>query len=238
MADQVIELGAGRFQIYDSALLADAGRREKILQHELGVVLPRMFAQMGQEAPGIFQTLLGFLGDGLGVLGDVIGFPTGLIATGADFVITTIAELARNIPIVGELIADILQAGNTLLGAGLSLPSETLGILSTLLTSFRKLPEEKQKSLEDKSETKIEALAAQTGQERDVDQALNISNQQQEEKDEKALGQTIATIAAPVVGGIGLGAALLPALGPGGAVAAGVGIAGLGFLVESLFGLL
>jgi len=232
MADCVIEMGrigSRTITIQESNLT----RQRELFNHALG-----QLQQLGQDpvpgtsTPGIFQTLLGFLGSGLGVLGDVVGFPLNLIGTGGDFIIRTLADLAKNVPIVGELISDILLAGNTLLQAGLSLPGATLAMLGNLLKSFSGLPKDEQDSLQKKSMEKIQAKANEAGQGEDL---KKIQGMQVAGAMPPAL-KVAAGVAAPLTGGAIAFLALRAVLGDGGAAAAGGAITAGGLGLAYMLG--
>lgn len=228
MADMVLELGNG----------TRLGEREiAAATRSISMAAGRM-RTLGQdeEKPGIIQTLLGFVGDGIGLLGEGVGFPLGLIATGADFVINAIADVAREVPLVGTLIAEILVGANTIIGFGLKLPSEILGVISSLLTAFRKLPEDKQKELEKKAEDKIVEKARETGQQGDVEKVLKSQEDKETKTQENKTVNTALGIGIPVLAGAGLGTALAGPVGLGGGIALGLTAGGAGIGLSALLG--
>jgi len=221
MADYVIELGRIDGQVFQVSQV-ELGHKNELMRSELG----RLY-QLGQEGGGIFQTLLGFLGSGLGTLSDVVGFPLNLIGQGGSFVIKTIADLAKNVPLVGEFLSDILLAGNTLLQAGLKLPSETIAMLGNLLKSFNGLPEDKQKSLQDKSMQKLIDKAGETGQKQEMQNLLNQQKQAGSTAEVMGVVKKAAGVVAPLGGAAVTFLALQGVLGTGGALGAGAGALGV-----------
>lgn len=221
MADLVIELaGAGGGRSCPVSV-NELSRAQEIMRRDLGAIHDLAQATTPPAGGGIFQTLLGFLGDGLGVLSDVVGFPLNLIGSGADYVIKAVADLAKNVPIVGSLISDILLAANTLLQVGLKLPSSTLSMVQTLLKSFNGLSGDKQKSLQDQSMEKLLGKAKESGQEGDLQQLFNQSKKDAATVSTEGILKKAAGVGVPLAVGTGAFFILQGLLGTAGG--AGVG---------------
>lgn len=206
--------------------------------HNVGQLSPAAAggAGAGAEEGGFFEDIFGFFTDGMGVLGDVIGFPIGLIAEGSSTILNSLGSAVKEIPLVGQFVSDILTSGQSLLAGGLKLDPTSIGTIGTLLKVFGVLDEEEQKTLQRVSETKIVAKAAETNQAADITQLLALLKKSQgDQKEDKTL-KTIAGVGVPVLVGGGLSAALIAELGTAGGIGVGVAATGAGLGLAALLG--
>jgi hypothetical protein len=90
----------------------------------------------------ILGSVAGFLADGLGfalgTLGDLVDIPLGILSQGVDIAFNGVADLLRNIPIVGDLLAQILVLGGSLVKFGLSIPGLALHGLGNVMAGIGK----------------------------------------------------------------------------------------------------
>lgn len=88
-----------------------------------------------KDVGGIITGALGFA---LGALGDLVNIPLGLLSQGVDIVFNGAADILGQIPIVGELLAQILLLGNAVIKFALSVPGLLLHGLGNIMTGISK----------------------------------------------------------------------------------------------------
>lgn len=72
------------------------------------------------------------------VLGSIIDVPAGWLAQGVDVAFKAVSDLLKKVPALGNLLAEILLLGGSLIKFGLSLPGMALFGLSNLLAGIAK----------------------------------------------------------------------------------------------------
>lgn len=72
----------------------------------------------------------------LHVLGNIIDVPAGWLAQGADVTFNAISNLLKKVPVLGNLLAEILLLGGALIKFGLSLPGMALSGLANVLAGL------------------------------------------------------------------------------------------------------
>lgn len=135
---------------------------------ELGRARRAAVGQLG----GALDFLSGLFKDIFGFLATAIGTPLDLVGQGASLVIDTISGQIARIPLIGELVAQVLTIGRVVINAGLHLPETLLRGISNLFGSFAKLPEGKQKELTEKAVGQVMQFAKDQGKEREVGQLI------------------------------------------------------------------
>lgn len=90
---------------------------------------------MVKDVAGLITGALGFA---LTTLGDLISIPLDLLSQGVDVVFNGVADLIGQVPIVGELLAQILLLGNTVIKFALSVPGLLLHGLGNIMTGISK----------------------------------------------------------------------------------------------------
>lgn len=91
--------------------------------------------EMVKDVAGLITGALGFA---LTALGDLISIPLDLLSQGVDVVFNGVADLIGQVPIVGELLAQILLLGNTVIKFALSVPGLLLHGLGNIMTGISK----------------------------------------------------------------------------------------------------
>jgi hypothetical protein len=114
----------------------------------------------------ILGTIAGYLVDGLAfalnTLGDLIDLPLNILAQGVDVAFNGVAGLLSNIPVLGDLLSQIVLVGGSLIKFGLSVPGLLLHGLGNILEGIGEAlddamtPSEKQKKLDDSKESILE----------------------------------------------------------------------------------
>jgi len=102
--------------------------------------LGRAPRQMGQLE--FLGNVAGFLVDGLSflftTLGDLLDVPLKILSQGVDLVFNGVADLLRNIPIVGDLLAEILVLGGAIIKFALTIPGMVLREVGNVLGGVAK----------------------------------------------------------------------------------------------------
>lgn len=143
-----------------------------------------------KDVGGIITGALGFA---LTTLGDLVSIPLDLLSKGVDITFNGVADLLGQIPIVGELLAQILLLGNAVIKFALSVPGLLLHGLGNIMTGISKAllqkstPAQNQKN-QDKAKQDIIGRAPPNLQSR-VAQALDAS---------RMSGQNLIPALAPV----------------------------------------
>lgn len=83
----------------------------------------------------------------LHVLGSIIDVPAGWLAQGAEVAFNAVSDLLKKVPVLGNLLAEVLLLGGALIKFGLSLPGMALFGLANLLAGLaRALDEQSDKA--------------------------------------------------------------------------------------------
>lgn len=102
--------------------------------------LGRAPRQMGQLE--FLGNIAGFLVDGLSfaftTLGNLLDVPLKVLSQGIDLVFNGVADLLRNIPIVGDVLAEVLVLGGAIIKFGLSIPGLVLREIGNVLGGVAK----------------------------------------------------------------------------------------------------
>lgn len=123
-AEELIELGRDRIMIANRRpFLAGRGGAE------LGIL------DMLGDVAGFLSSALGFV---FNTLGDIINVPLGILSQGVDVTFNGVAGLLKNIPILGDLLAQVLVLGGSLIKFGLSIPGLALHGLGNVLGGIGK----------------------------------------------------------------------------------------------------
>lgn len=117
-----------------------------------GAKLPMIENGPAHRMGNTLDSLKGFfgkiVGDGIAkvanLLADILQVPTDLINIGVDFVLLNLASIVSEIPIIGEFIATILVAVNSLIKLAVSLPELVLRQIATLASGMKTLTPEQQ----------------------------------------------------------------------------------------------
>lgn len=141
MAEELIELGDPRAPLRRRRyLLAKPGASVTIAGGAPVIPQTPFLSGRSVETPrmgDVIGDIVGFLGDvlgtAIGVIADIVSAPLELLASGVDWVLTNLATALTNIPILGELVAEILLIGNAVIKFALSLPGMLLHELEGLL---------------------------------------------------------------------------------------------------------
>lgn len=91
--------------------------------------------RMGDPA-GVGSFLLGLVSDGVGVIADIVRVPADLLTRGVGAVSERVAGVIWEIPVLGELVAQILLAINAVTAFALPVPT---GLLSGIANVFENL---------------------------------------------------------------------------------------------------
>jgi hypothetical protein len=116
----------------------------------------------------ILGSVAGFLANGLAfalnTLGDIVNVPLRILSQGVDIAFNAIAGILGSIPVVGELLAQIVLLGGALVKFGLSIPGLLLHGLRNVLGGVAKALDSRYSSSE--SQEKVDGAMQRT-----VDQA-------------------------------------------------------------------
>lgn len=101
---------------------------------------------LGQEGAyailDVLGSVAGFIADGLSfalnTLGSLVDLPLNILAQGVDIVFNGIGGLLKEVPIIGDLLAQILVMGGSLIKFGLSIPGLLLHGLGNILGGIAK----------------------------------------------------------------------------------------------------
>lgn len=103
---------------------------------------PRMEGRDQLGFIDILGNVAGFLIDGISWaltnLGNLLDVPLKILSQGIDLVFNGVADLLRNIPIVGDLLAQIVVLGGSILKFGLSIPGMVLREAGNVLGGIAK----------------------------------------------------------------------------------------------------
>ncbi len=125
-AEELIELGRDGALVLRERRPFLAGRSRS---PELGIL------DMLGDVAGFFADALAFT---FNTLGDLIGVPLGILAQGVDVTFNGVAGLLKNIPILGDLLAQVLVLGGSLIKFGLSIPGLALHGLGNVMAGIGK----------------------------------------------------------------------------------------------------
>lgn len=145
-AEELLELGrsTGSFAAAQRPFLANR-RPFSMGDARLGDLL-----DIVKDVGGIITGALGFA---LTTLGDLVSIPLDLLSQGVDLVFTNVAGLLSSIPIVGELLAQILLLGNVAIKFVLSVPGILLHGLGNIMTGISKALLEKNTAAQNQQNT-------------------------------------------------------------------------------------
>lgn len=141
-AEELLELGRAR----NSAV---SGRRP-FLAGRAGAAAGAPF--LGNRRPALAQesvfildvlgSVAGFIADGLSfalhTLGSLVDLPLNILAQGVDIAFNGVAGILREVPIIGDILAQILVMGGSLIKFGLSIPGLMLHGLGNILGGIAK----------------------------------------------------------------------------------------------------
>jgi len=139
---------AGRYRLGAEELL-ELGRARATPADRRPFLMGRARPMMANERPSeqvyifdILGSVAGFLADGLSfaftTLGDLIDIPLQILSQGVDIAFNGIAGLLQQIPIVGDLLAQIVVLGGSLIKFALSIPGLVLRGLGNILGGVAK----------------------------------------------------------------------------------------------------
>jgi hypothetical protein len=139
-AEELLELGRSRRPVTLS------GRRPFLSgRAERGPFLGNREPELSQESVFILDMLgnvAGFIADGLAfalnTLGDLVDLPLNILSQGVDIVFNGVSGLLREVPIIGDVLAQILVMGGALVKFGLSIPGLVLHGLGNILAGIAK----------------------------------------------------------------------------------------------------
>lgn len=109
---------------------------------------------MGISLAEIGSFLLDMLSKGIGVIADIVKVPLGLLTEGVGVVFTSVAAVISEIPVLGELVAQVLLAANAVIGFALAAPGKLLEGVSNVFGNLARAldeaygPEEKREKLD------------------------------------------------------------------------------------------
>jgi hypothetical protein len=127
-AEELIELGADNRVMLKNRRPFLAGRTFKLGQPAEESILD-MLAAAGKWVADT-------LSYALHVLGSIIDVPAAWLAQGAEVAFNAVSDLLKKVPVLGNLLAEILLLGGALIKFGLSLPGMALQGLSNLLAGL------------------------------------------------------------------------------------------------------
>lgn len=126
-AEELIELGADNKVMLKNRRPYLAGRSFKLGQTEETAL--DLIASAGKWVADT-------LSYALHVLGSIIDVPAAWLAQGSDVAFNAVSDLLKKVPVLGNLLAEILLLGGALIKFGLSLPGMALQGLSNLLAGL------------------------------------------------------------------------------------------------------
>lgn len=134
-AEELLELGRRGATLGGPRSPFLANRRPSHPEAALGSAHLGDLVDMIKDVGGIITGALGFA---LTTLGDLVSIPLDLMSKGVDIVFNGVADLIGQIPIIGELLAQILLLGNAVIKFALSVPGLLLHGLGNILTGISK----------------------------------------------------------------------------------------------------
>lgn len=129
-AEELLELGSSQKLLVRERRPYLSGRRPMISQSQNVYFLDAIGSIAGYLAEGLSFTL--------NTLGDIVDIPMGILSQGVDITFNGVAGLIGNIPLFGEVLAQILLLGGALIKLGLSIPGLVLHGLGNILGGIAK----------------------------------------------------------------------------------------------------
>lgn len=133
-AEELVELGRAK----DAA----AFDRRPFFQSRPMVHGPMLSGPRMGDITDIVKDVGGFISSGLGfalnTLGDLVNIPLGVLSQGVDITFNGVAGLLENIPIIGDLLAEIMVLGGAVIKFALSVPGLVLHGIGNILSGIGK----------------------------------------------------------------------------------------------------
>jgi hypothetical protein len=134
-AEELIELGSDSSNV--------------MLKNRRPFLAGRVVMRLGTPEENILDTLAivgKFLAERLGValntLAKILNTPLGVLAQSSDMAALKISDLLKKVPAIGNLLAEILLLGGSLVKFGLSIPGIVLGGLGNMLVGMARTMED------------------------------------------------------------------------------------------------
>jgi hypothetical protein len=125
------------------------------------------------QAGDVFGFLFNILSEGVGLLAKIVAVPMDLVGQAASTVIDGLAAAVGQIPLVGEVLAQVLIVAKVIINAALKIPETLLKAVSNIFGAFAKLSSGQQTSLSKTAMGKLMALATSRGLEKQARTALS-----------------------------------------------------------------
>jgi hypothetical protein len=144
-AEELIELGRARN--------AQIGGRKPFFVNR-----PKLSGRGLGDILDLVKSVGGFIASGLGyaltTLGDLVNIPVSVLSQGVDITFNGVSGLLENVPVIGDLLAEILVLGGTVIKFALSIPGLLLTGLGNIMSGIGKALSAKGTSSENEKKVK------------------------------------------------------------------------------------
>jgi hypothetical protein len=142
-AEELVELGRARN--------AEAQGRRPFFQSRLSGRAMGDILDVVKSVGGFISSGLGFA---LNTLGDLLDVPLGILSQGVDITFNGVVGLLENIPIIGDLLAEIMVLGGAVIKFALSVPGLVLHGVGNILSGIGKALSAKNSASENEKKVK------------------------------------------------------------------------------------